>query len=103
MFRSRNCSCTKKPYNYPIIRCFAQTLSCRLRRITQIASAVPEGKRAAIMEQLDRWGIEVWENDSGVRYLPQPLWDDEAALTRAPFASQAEAVAYVESVGGVLL
>lgn len=75
----------------------------RLRRIAQIAGAVPDGKRGVVMEQLDRWGIEIWENDSGVRYLPRPLWDDEAALTRSPFASHAEAVAYVESVGGSLL
>lgn len=75
----------------------------RLRRIEQITNAAPDDKECEVRKQLDLWSIEVWENETGIRYLPSPLWDDEAALTREDFTSRAEAIAYVESVGGTLL
>lgn len=75
----------------------------RLRRIGLITASLPEDQRTKVLEQLDRWVIDVWRGDSGLKYLPRPLWDDEAALTRDPFARRSEATAYVESIGGSLL
>lgn len=75
----------------------------RLHRLDLITASLSEDQKMKTLEQLDRWVIDVWEGDSGVKYLPRPLWDDEAALTRDPFALRSEAIEYVESIGGALL
>lgn len=54
---------------------------------------------------LDSWVVEaVVKNDEHTTlYLPRPLWDDEAMLTRDSFETKAEAENYVDGLGGVML
>lgn len=53
---------------------------------------------------LDTWIIERWQdNTSGEpSFVPRPLWDEEAALTRNGFDTEEQARDYVVSVGGTL-
>lgn len=68
-----------------------------------------EGSSAA--ELMDSWDIvemisTVGSGDDAlteIRYLPHPLWDDEAALHRKSYLSYEEAVSHVADLGGKLL
>lgn len=67
-----------------------------------LASAEPE-RRELVREAIERWVIEPLISNGEKRWLPRPLWDNEAILARNSFSSYEEALAEVRAKGGKLL
>lgn len=87
----------------PLSRAEAQY---RQQRINDVV-ATSGRDRADVEKLLDTWTIGVVTSRSGdgppvKEYLPYPLWDDEAMISRNSFPTLGEALAEVSRHGGTL-
>lgn len=74
----------------------------RARRQDELGEMVNCEKRQEFLNFFDKWVIDKWESSDGRDfYLPYPLWDEEAPLTRESFDTWDQALEYIESVGGI--
>lgn len=71
------------------------------RRAIGIRNSSDAEYRESQLARRDRWVIHRWHDGEGdTTYVPAPLWDDEAELTRHAFDTLEQAQDHIRVVGG---
>ncbi len=99
VFWRRKTAAAKKP-----VKSFSrEEKRWREERKLEILEGLEGDQRARLAAILDYWVIEDVEVNGEPGFLPRPLWDNEALLTRNSFPTLQEAEAEVADHGAELL